>query len=99
MNFKQISTATLSAAALAATLRGAGPAGPVDFAAHDIDANFRGGYAVTVADFNKDGKIDVIANSLSVNELAWYENPGWQRHIIVGETTQIVNQAITDLDG
>src|SRR5262249_14216850 len=92
---------TVSAAAvvLAAPLRGAGPAGPVDFAAHDIDANFRGGYAVTVADFNKDGKIDVIANSLSVNELAWYENPGWTRHVIVGETTQIVNQAMADIDG
>jgi hypothetical protein len=34
----------VAAVALAAgSLRGAGPAGPVDFVAHDIDANFRGG--------------------------------------------------------
>jgi len=83
----------------AASLRGAAPAGPVDFVAHDIDANFRGGYSVSVADFNKDGKIDVIANSLSVQELAWYENPAWTRHVIVSETQQIVNQAMADIDG
>ena len=34
---------------------------------------FNGGYAVAVADFNTDGKPDVIANSLSVR---WYENKG-----------------------
>src|SRR5438093_3254535 len=61
------------AAVISVSLRGAGPAGPVDFVAHDIDANFRGGYSVSVADFNKDGKPDVIANSLAVSELAWYE--------------------------
>jgi hypothetical protein len=84
---------------LSLSLRGAGPAGPVDFVAHDIDANFRGGYAVSVADFNKDGKIDVIANSLQAQELAWYENPSWARHVIVGNTQQIVNQAMHDIDG
>src|SRR4051812_40731754 len=45
----------------------ASAAGPVDFVAHDIDASFRGGYSVSVADFNKDGKPDVIANSLAVS--------------------------------
>jgi hypothetical protein len=90
------------------TLSGAGPAGPVDFVAHDIDASFRGGYSVSIADFNKDGKPDVIANSLAVSELAWYENPGgagatpdgkWARHVIAPQTTQIVNQAMADIDG
>jgi hypothetical protein len=94
---------SLTAAALIAlaanTLRGAAPAGPVEFTPHDIDASFRGGYSVSVADFNKDGKPDVIANSLSVSELAWYENPTWERHVIVPETQQIVNQAMADIDG
>ena len=66
---------------------------------HDIDASFRGGYAVSVADFNKDGKPDVIANSLSVSELAWYENPTWEKHVIVPGTQQIVNEAMADIDG
>jgi len=92
-------TASAVIALAAGSLRGAAPAGPVDFTAHDIDANFRGGYSVSVADFNKDGKIDVIANSLQAQELAWYENPSWARHVIVAETQQIVNQAMTDTDG
>jgi hypothetical protein len=97
----RISFVSLGAAVvLAATgTRGAAPVGPVDFAAHDIDTNFRGGYAVSVADFNHDGKIDVIANSLQVQELAWYENPTWERHVIAPETQQIVNDAVADIDG
>jgi hypothetical protein len=77
----------------------AGPVTIVDLVAHDIDTNFRGGYAVTVADFNHDGKLDVIANSLQAQDLAWYENPGWERHVIVADTPQIVNQAVADIDG
>src|SRR5262245_34804924 len=71
----------------------------VQFVPHDVDASFRGGYSVSVADFNKDGKPDVIANSLAVSELAWYENPTWEKHVIAPETQQIVNQAMADLDG
>ena len=80
---------------------GAHAQAPVDvqFEAHDVDAAFRGGYSVSVADFNKDGKPDVIANSLAVAELAWYENPSWAKHVIVPETQQIVNQAMADIDG
>ncbi len=78
---------------------GAAAAGAVDFVPHDIDANFRGGYAVAVADFNQDGRPDVIANSLGVSELAWYENPSWTRHVVVAGPEQIVNEALADIDG
>lgn len=92
-----------SGAALAlvsgASLAGAPAAGPVQWTPHDIDADFRGGYAVAVADFNKDGGPDVIANSLGVSEVAWYENPSWARHVIVSGQRQIVNQAMADIDG
>jgi hypothetical protein len=82
-----------------ATLFGAPAAGPVKFEAHDIDPKLPGAYAVNTADFNNDGKVDVIANSLGVRELAWYENPTWQRHVIVSDTMQIVNQAPADING
>lgn len=76
----------LGAAALTvASVAGAPAAGPVTFEAHDIAMKINGGYAVAVADFNKDGKPDVIANSLSVREVGWYENPTWERHVIVAE--------------
>src|SRR4051794_22644733 len=83
---------------VSAGARAQAPATGVRFEPHDIDAAFRGGYAVSVADFNKDGKPDVIANSLAVGELAWYENPTWARHVIAAET-QIVNEAVADIDG
>jgi hypothetical protein len=44
------------------TVLGAPPASPVRFAPHDIDAAFRGGYSVAVADFNNDGKTDRLSN-------------------------------------
>src|SRR5215471_4233458 len=93
--FKTAAIATV----IAVTLLGAPVEGPVQFQPHDIDAHFPGGYAVAVADFNKDGKLDVIANSLQVQEVAWYENPTWERHVVVSQTPQIVNQAMADIDG
>jgi hypothetical protein len=103
MNSKSFVLAGAAAVALAgaASLVGlaAPAAGPVQFRAHDIDPKFPGGYSVSVADFNKDGKLDVITNSLSVSEVGWYENPTWTRHVIVPEIQQIVNQAMADIDG
>jgi hypothetical protein len=98
MTHAHLSAGALAALVLAVSVSGAPAAGPVRFAPHDIDADFRGAYAVDVADFNKDGKPDVIANSLSVNEVAWYENPGWARHVVVTDARQIVNQAMRDID-
>lgn len=100
MPLKTFAIVTAAAGSLAVVaLRGAPAAGPVEFIPHDINASFRGGYAVGVADFNKDGKIDVIANSLQLPEVAWHENPTWERHVIVSDTPSIVNQAMADIDG
>lgn len=99
MSYAHLACGAAAALVLAVSVSGAPAAGPVRFAPHDIDTGFRGGYAVDVADFNRDGKPDVIANSLGVNEVAWYENPTWARHVIVSEARQIVNQAMHDIDG
>jgi len=90
---------TAAMAVAVTTLSGAPAGGPVKFEAHDIDPKLPGAYAVNTADFNNDGKLDVIANSLGARELAWYENPTWERHVIVSDTTQIVNQAPADING
>jgi hypothetical protein len=100
VTLKHFSAAAVAAFAVGAvSLAGAPAAGPVRFEAHDIATNYRGGYAVAVADMNKDGKPDVIPNSLSVPEVAWYENPSWTKHVIAPDTTQIVNLALGDIDG
>ena len=101
MQTKPLFLAVTTAVVLAAlTLHGAPAAGPAQFRSHDIDANFRGGYDLAVVDFNKDGKLDVIANALSGSGgLAWYENPAWTKHLIDTDKTRIVNQAVADIDG
>jgi hypothetical protein len=80
---------------LAACSQGANPA--AQFQAHDI-ADFNG-YAVAVADFNNDGRLDVMANSLGMSEVSWYENPTWERHVIVEGVSSVVNQAMADING
>jgi hypothetical protein len=71
----------------------------VQFKDHTIEANAKGGYAVIVADINKDGKPDVIGISQQMPDLNWYENPGWQPHTIVKDVMGQVNIAAYDIDG
>ena len=73
--------------------------GPVDFVAHEIGTGLRGGYQVVIADLNKDGRPDIIALASGVPDLVWYENPGWQRHVLAGEQSQLINTAAYDIDG
>lgn len=96
---RSLALTALVASMTLASLSGAPAAGPATFTPHDIEPKLPGAYAVNAADFNHDGRIDVIANSLSQRELAWYENPAWTRHVIARDTPQIVNQAMADIDG
>ncbi|MFN7923648.1 MAG: VCBS repeat-containing protein [Bryobacteraceae bacterium] len=90
----------IAALAAAATLAAAGkPAGPVQFRTHTIEANIPGGYTVIVADINHDGRPDVLGMTQRVNELAWYENPSWTRHVIIKDMPTMVNLAAADIDG
>jgi hypothetical protein len=83
----------------AASLFAADAAGPVQFRTHVIEANIPGGYSVIVADINHDHRPDVIGMTQRVNELAWYENPTWERHVMVTGMTSMVNLAAADIDG
>ncbi len=66
-------------------------AGPPRFTEHTIATELRGGYQVVAADLNRDGKPDLIALASGLPELAWYENPGWQRHILASGMTRMIN--------
>ncbi len=54
---------------------------------------------VAAVDMNADGKTDLIALAEGLTELVWYENPGWQRHVIVGGVSRMIAVAAADLDG
>ncbi len=72
---------------------------PVRFRTHVIESKIPGGYALHVTDINNDGRLDVIGLSTRMTELAWYENPGWERHVLARDMNGLVNMAAHDLDG
>ena len=93
-----LATAALTVAApLAAQSKGA-----VRFRARDVVPY--DGYQIHVADFNNDGRLDVVPNTRprsanSNSALMWYENPTWEPHEIVSGLSAIVGKAMADLDG
>ncbi len=78
---------------------GAASAAEIEFRQHVIEPKIPGGYAVIVVDLNKDGRPDVIGLTSRITELAWYENPSWERHVLMDNVTGLVNMAAYDLDG
>jgi hypothetical protein len=69
-------------------------AAPATFVEHTIAGDLRGGYQVVVADLNHDGKPDLIALASGLHELLWFENPGWQRHVLATGQNRMINCAV-----
>jgi len=78
----------LSTLLLALPLLAASPPALVE---HTIASDLRGGYQVVVADLNHDGRPDLIALASGLTELVWYENPGWQRHLLAAGQSHMIN--------
>jgi hypothetical protein len=57
------------------------------------------GYQVVVADLNRDGRPDIIALASALDQLRWYENPGWKKHVLVTGINRPINAAAYDVDG
>ncbi len=69
------------------------------FQEHTLATDLRGGYQVVVADLNRDRKPDLIALASGMKELVWFENPSWQRHVIINTASRMINCATYDTDG
>jgi hypothetical protein len=69
------------------------------FVQREIERNFDVGYAVTTADINRDGKIDIVA--INPTQAVWFENPTWNKHVIMNGLTKRDNVCIAaaDIDG
>ena len=64
---------------------------PAAFVEHTIANDLKGGYQVVAADLNHDGRPDLIALASGMSELVWYENPGWQRHVLAAGQRRMIN--------
>ncbi len=53
-------------------------------------------YAVTTADVNGDGKLDIVL--INNTQLLWFENPSWTKHVVVEKVTEKDNVALAPLD-
>jgi hypothetical protein len=72
---------------------------PAHFREHTIATGLKMGYQLVAVDVNGDGKTDLIAVDERGTELAWYENPTWERHLIAAEVPRTINIAASDIDG
>lgn len=60
---------------------------------------------IRAADFNGDGRIDLLATARTSNLILWYENPGkpattpWKRHVIDDQGVHPTHGHPVDLDG
>ncbi len=57
------------------------------------------GYGLQLNDVNGDGKIDIVLADKKT--IQWYENPGWEKHVIAKNLTLRDNVCVTarDIDG
>ena len=69
------------------------------FRALTIDSAIQIGYGVAVADVDGDKKPDIVL--CDKNQIVWYQNPGWQKHVIAENLTKLdhVCIAVRDIDG
>jgi hypothetical protein len=71
---------------------------PARFLEHTIATDLRGGYQVVATDLNRDGRPDLIALASGLQELVWFENPGWQRRVLAENLSRMINCAPVDVD-
>ncbi len=68
------------------------------FREHLISRDVPGGYQVVTVDLNRDGAMDLIAVAPGLTDLVWFENPGWQRHVIASGFPSMINLSPWDYD-
>ena len=69
------------------------------FKGYLLDDTVRSVYGLAVADINGDGRIDIIAGSTGESIIAWYEAPGWKRHLVTDHGSGHITIAPYDLTG
>jgi hypothetical protein len=84
---------------LLAAMAASGANSMTQFREHTIAEDLPGAYQVLPVDLNKDGRPDLIALASNMRELVWFENPTWERHVIAGGLTSLINLDAYDASG
>lgn len=71
---------------------------------HVLDTKVSETRTIHAADFNGDGKIDLLGTATGSNLVVWYENPGkpglpWKKHIIDDQSVRPAHGHAIDLNG
>jgi hypothetical protein len=79
-------------------LQAATPTEP-KFRTIEVDAKIAIGYGVATGDVDGDGKPDIVL--ADKNQIVWYHNPEWTKHVIAERLTELdhVCLAVQDLNG
>jgi hypothetical protein len=64
-----------------------------------VSQSLKMGYQLISVDLNGDGKKDLLAVDERATELAWFENPTWERHVLATNVPRPLNAACWDIDG
>ena len=72
------------------------PLAAQNFRTQEIDKEYGVIYAIQVADLNGDKLPDIVA--VHNTQVAWYQNPTWQKHVIADKVTPKDNVAIAIYD-
>lgn len=64
-----------------------------------ISSSLKMGYQLVAVDLNRDGRPDLIVVDERGTELAWLENPTWERHVIIKDVPRTINLDVYDYDG
>ena len=83
----------------------AGPPGEGPWLRHMIDADIPEARTIRVADFDGDGRPDLLATGSAANLVVWYQHPGgdatrpWTRHVIDDTTIRPIHGHPVDMNG
>ena len=64
-----------------------------------LDESIQGGYGLTVADIDGDGRQDIVALATNPAQFVWYRNPGWEKYPITSTSSGDIAAAPHDIDG
>jgi len=74
-------------------------AAQIRFEERTLATDLKGGYQLIAVDLTKDGRLDLIALASGMQQLVWFENPSWERHVLATGVSRMINVAPLDANG